>query len=387
MPRIFIAYAREDYEAALRLHTDLRQAGFEAWIDRRDLPPGVKWRPAIKKAIKGARYVLVLLSSTATTKKGFIHKEIREALGIVEELPESARFLIPVRLEPCESDHTLLAEINWLDLFPDYQEGLRQLVETLQAPSDTSPQMAHKAPNEDGPAPKISLAIRAFRFIEGYWETLGALLTSPKAHLREHNTGLRPQLETALQFLVPSVIPYAVFNALLPLNARQALYHILGNMFISFLIVYLSSLSLQVSWLLVGTKSPFIRYAITNCYYCAVSFLLGFGCILLAVGAVKIFDKELLRLLRQAAAGDLWPLIEAKPLENSAFVTAFAIVLIGNVALLVWTYFFWGTYREMNKASIWQSFLAFVYACILSVPVGLVATLLQQALFNFVEPQ
>jgi len=97
MPEVFISYAHEDRDAAEQLYRDLRREGFDAWIDSQDLLPGSNWASEIRKAIRSSQYFILLLSKKCMTKRGFVHREIREALTVAQELPESDIFLVPAR--------------------------------------------------------------------------------------------------------------------------------------------------------------------------------------------------------------------------------------------------------------------------------------------------
>ncbi len=50
--KVFISYAREDYETAKRLYDDLKAVtGVTPWMDKIDLLPGHMWRVEVEKAI------------------------------------------------------------------------------------------------------------------------------------------------------------------------------------------------------------------------------------------------------------------------------------------------------------------------------------------------
>lgn len=130
--QIFISYASEDAESAQRLYDELRLApGVRPWLDRHDLLPGTRWDLEIQKAIKESVAVVVLLSSSSTTKRGFVQKEIRVALDVLAELPERSVFVIPVRLDACDVHFNALEGIHYADLFPDWDAGVRQLRKTM----------------------------------------------------------------------------------------------------------------------------------------------------------------------------------------------------------------------------------------------------------------
>ena len=59
MAKVFISYAHEDQESALRFYRELSTVdGIEPWLDKECLQPGMKWRPAIRKAIREADFLL-----------------------------------------------------------------------------------------------------------------------------------------------------------------------------------------------------------------------------------------------------------------------------------------------------------------------------------------
>ncbi len=134
MSRVFISYAREDEEAARKLYRKLKEQGFHPWMDSEDLLPGQLWKPAIIEAMRSASHFLSLLSSQAVEKRGFVNTELHEALELLKELPDTAIFLIPVRLNDCQPSHERLRDLHWVDLFPDYDEGLQQIIKALREP-------------------------------------------------------------------------------------------------------------------------------------------------------------------------------------------------------------------------------------------------------------
>ena len=99
--RIFISYASEDIIAARRLYDALKRSGMEPWLDIHDLLPGQQWKPAIRNAIRDSAYFVVLLSSKAVSKRGFVQSELKQALEVLDEAPQSDIYLIPVRLDHC----------------------------------------------------------------------------------------------------------------------------------------------------------------------------------------------------------------------------------------------------------------------------------------------
>jgi len=78
---IFISYSREDDIIVGRLRRDLQQAGFNIWIDTKNIEPGTPdWLAAIQNAIANASCMIVALSKTAI-KSEWVIKEIELALN------------------------------------------------------------------------------------------------------------------------------------------------------------------------------------------------------------------------------------------------------------------------------------------------------------------
>lgn len=136
--QIFISYAREDAPQIAILYECLVQAGFDPWLDTQRIKGGQKWEPAIKKALKESDFVLVCLSSFSINKRGFLQREIKQALEQAEEKLEEDVYLIPARLDNCEVPETL-KHIQWINLFDKYgwenllsafEYGLKQLKKT-----------------------------------------------------------------------------------------------------------------------------------------------------------------------------------------------------------------------------------------------------------------
>jgi TIR domain len=140
----FISYAREDRDVAIRMYGDLRRAGAEPWLDALELMGGENWEFAIKRALRDSTHCVALISHNSVNKKGYVQKELREALSILEEFPPGAVFLIPVRVDHSQPTHEKLRELHWIDLFPDYADGMQQLLRSLGLPVGKGGQSTHR---------------------------------------------------------------------------------------------------------------------------------------------------------------------------------------------------------------------------------------------------
>jgi hypothetical protein len=110
---------------------DLRAKEINAWLDVRCLAAGAKWKLEIKKAIRKSRYFILLMSKHSVTKKGFIQREMKEAIDVLQEFPSGSIFLIPARLDDTEPIDDELHELNWVQLAPDYHSGLERILSSI----------------------------------------------------------------------------------------------------------------------------------------------------------------------------------------------------------------------------------------------------------------
>jgi hypothetical protein len=128
---VFISYAHEDHEPARRLYSELKDKGLEPWLDKESLLPGQIWRDEIKKAIKNSRYFIPILSSNSVERRGYVQKELKEALDIFDKISSSKIFVIPVRLDDCHVSHRKVNVLHIVDLFPDWKQGFEKVLRAM----------------------------------------------------------------------------------------------------------------------------------------------------------------------------------------------------------------------------------------------------------------
>ena len=59
--------------------------GIDVWFDKYPLRGGQRWTVEVRKATKGCRYFLALLSSKSVSKRGCVQKELTDALNLLDE--------------------------------------------------------------------------------------------------------------------------------------------------------------------------------------------------------------------------------------------------------------------------------------------------------------
>ena len=130
-PSVFLAYVQEDTRQVERLYDALEARGFDPWFDRRKLLPGQNWPRSIEDAIESTDFVIACFSLNSVSKKGGFQAEIRYALDCARRVPLDEVFLIPVRLDGCSVPSSIRREIQYIDLFPDWERGVRRIVSIL----------------------------------------------------------------------------------------------------------------------------------------------------------------------------------------------------------------------------------------------------------------
>jgi tetratricopeptide (TPR) repeat protein len=129
-PKVFISYSRDDYEIASEIYLFLRENQCIPWMDKYDLVPGQEWKLEIHKNINSSDFFVACLSNNSVSKKGYAQKELKEAITILDEVPEGQIYIIPIRLDDCIVP-VALTEKHWLDwLNPNAKVLLLRAVET-----------------------------------------------------------------------------------------------------------------------------------------------------------------------------------------------------------------------------------------------------------------
>src|SRR3972149_3291570 len=127
--KVFLCHAHADRDAVRVLYSRLKREGVDAWLDKEKLLPGSDWELEIRKAVREADVVVVCLSKQFN-QAGFRQKEVRLALDTAMEQPEGGNFIIPARLEECDTLESV-RKWHWVDLFE--VDGYQRLMRALRA--------------------------------------------------------------------------------------------------------------------------------------------------------------------------------------------------------------------------------------------------------------
>ncbi len=130
--KVFLCHAHADRDPVRTLYARLTQDGVDAWLDKAKLLPGQDWELEIRKAVREADVVVVCLSKQFN-EDGFRQREVKWALDTAMNKKEGSIFIIPARLEECDTLESL-RKWHWVDLFED--DGYEKLVSALRARAD-----------------------------------------------------------------------------------------------------------------------------------------------------------------------------------------------------------------------------------------------------------
>jgi hypothetical protein len=130
-PRVFIAYVQEDLFLARKLCDALKASGCAPWLDKDQLLAGQNWPRAIERAIGISDAFVACFSRRSVVKRGQFQCELRYALDCARRRPLDTLFLIPLRFEPCEVPRRITDQTQYVDMFPDWERGMKRLVRSV----------------------------------------------------------------------------------------------------------------------------------------------------------------------------------------------------------------------------------------------------------------
>lgn len=140
-PQVFVAYVVEDLEPARRLCASLRAGGCSPWLDKDQLLPGQNWPRAIERAIDTSDAFIACFSHRSISKRGQFQTELRYALDCARQLPLDRVFLIPVRLTRCAIPRGISSQVQYVDLFPDWDRGVKRVLRAIRRTTPQRPRV------------------------------------------------------------------------------------------------------------------------------------------------------------------------------------------------------------------------------------------------------
>ena len=140
MSHIFISYVHENQNQAEKLCEALRNHGMDIWLDRDSIFPGMRWKDAIRKAIKNGAYFIACFSAEYENReKSYMNEELMLAIDELRQYATDRPWFIPVLFSECNvpalsigGGQTLL-DFQWVNLYSDWNSGMQRLLRVLKS--------------------------------------------------------------------------------------------------------------------------------------------------------------------------------------------------------------------------------------------------------------
>ena len=118
---IFVSYASEDAETALKLCNALRAASIEVWFDQSELRGGDTWDASIRRQIKNCALFLAIISrNTHQRREGYFRLEWKLAVDRSHLMDAGMAFLLPVVIDDTKDNDERVPdrfrEVQWTRL-------------------------------------------------------------------------------------------------------------------------------------------------------------------------------------------------------------------------------------------------------------------------------
>jgi Novel STAND NTPase 1/TIR domain len=110
---VFISYSRADARHAVDIDSALREKGLRTFFDRRNLDPGLRWIPALEKAIAESKAGIILLGPHGLGNTQQYERE----LAFIRQTSEPTFPVVPVILPQTTADppFNFLRLVTWID--------------------------------------------------------------------------------------------------------------------------------------------------------------------------------------------------------------------------------------------------------------------------------
>ncbi|HEX4228970.1 MAG TPA: TIR domain-containing protein [Bryobacteraceae bacterium] len=174
MPTVFISYKSPDLASAERICSALESREIECWMAPRDIPPGADWPSAVLHGIRGAKVMVLVLSSASHSDKQIARE--------VENADHEGLSIVTFRLDnvsPPDELAYFLRNLQWLDAFDGrFDPAVERLVKVVLAPPAARPLAPVPGHPEPRPPAGISKTPANNRMTTVVWSAIGILAVS-----------------------------------------------------------------------------------------------------------------------------------------------------------------------------------------------------------------
>lgn len=143
LKKIFFSYSRVDgADFSLRLAQDIKNAGFNVWIDQQDIRAGTEWDLEIEKALETCDCLLFIESEKSVVSNNVLD-EVYYAL-------DHQKMVIPIIYHDSKTPYRL-QRLQHIDFSKNYDEGLASLIGELKGNFRQHPELNTISPKPQRP--------------------------------------------------------------------------------------------------------------------------------------------------------------------------------------------------------------------------------------------
>jgi hypothetical protein len=135
---VFISHVKEDEDKIKQLYDDLIKDKINIFIDWRDIRKGDSLSTTISQAINASTHFIACFSNNYYNRpNNYMNNELSIAVDRLKKMDNRERWFIPILLDRCEippfnlNGNETLRNILGINLYDNWQEGIRELIETL----------------------------------------------------------------------------------------------------------------------------------------------------------------------------------------------------------------------------------------------------------------
>ena len=221
---VFLSYASQDAQAALRICEALRSAGIEVWFDQSELRGGDAWDHKIRQQIRDcALFIPIVSEHTQARAEGYFRLEWRLAEERTYLMGRARAFVVPVSVDGTPERDADVPEsflkVHWTRLLggvtpATFCERIAALLSGAAAPGPlrTPPHLAPHAVSQPPPSKRMALI--------GAVVLLGALLAGLAWRVLQPKAGIHATVPVAATAPEKSVPEKSV--AVLPFENRSS---------------------------------------------------------------------------------------------------------------------------------------------------------------------
>lgn len=98
-PSVFLSYTTADRDRVIPFYEHLHAQGISAWMDYKFIKPGQNWNFEIRRALANASIIMIFVSNNSVNKRGYVQRELRQALDSLKEKLIDDIYILPVLLD------------------------------------------------------------------------------------------------------------------------------------------------------------------------------------------------------------------------------------------------------------------------------------------------